>query len=102
MPEPIPSDLAKGFDDAVLAYEVWHPDHEGRQIKIRGSYFSIAQVCDLVDQFADPLPTHVFDKLRSYMHDHPDGESIADLEASRTYGRGAIALRTMIARRSRR
>jgi hypothetical protein len=99
-PDPIPKDLADAFADAVLAYDNWHPKHEGRQIPIdgRGS-FPIEVVCDLVSQFADQLPEPVFCKLRSYMHDMPDGELIAEVESRPTYSVGGTCLRRMIERR---
>jgi hypothetical protein len=103
MAEPIPKDLAEAFDQAVLAYEVWHPSHEGRKILIAGrGYFSIDVVCDVVSKFTgDALPEHVFEKLWSYMHDHPHGDLKAELRESPTYGVGATCLRRMMDRRRR-
>jgi putative ABC transport system substrate-binding protein len=59
---PIPKELAEAFAHAVLAFELWHPQHEGQQItSIPGrDYESIDAVCGLVDKFTDPLPQHVF------------------------------------------
>jgi hypothetical protein len=101
MAERIPKDLAKAFDQAVLAYEVWHPSHEGREILIAGrGYFPIDVVCDAVSKFTeDTLPEHVFEKLRSYMHDQPHGDLIAELRESPTYGVGGTCLRRMMERR---
>ena len=100
-PAPIPNDLADAFAEAVN--DNWHPKHEGRQIQIadRG-FFSIDIVCDLVSQFADQLPERVFCKLRSYMHDMPDGDLIAEIESRPTYGVGGTCLRRMIERRHAR
>ena len=53
-------------------------------------------VCGFVDQFTDRLPDRVFLKLRSYMHDHPHGNLITDLEADKSYATGARCLRRMI------
>jgi hypothetical protein len=100
---PIPKDLADAFAEAVLAYANWHPKHEGRQIQIVGrGFFSIEEVGDAVSQFADQLPERVFCKLRSYMHDMPDGDLIAEIESRPTYSVGGTCLRRMIERRRAR
>jgi hypothetical protein len=96
--DPIPKDLADAFADAVLAYDNWHPQFEGRQIPIAGQFYRIEQVSDLVSKFTDPLPDHVFRRLRSYMHHMPGGELIAELEACPTYRVGGTCLRRMIER----
>jgi hypothetical protein len=101
MADPIPKDLAEAFDRAVLAYEHWHPAHEGQEILIAGrGYHQIKVVCDLVSQFTDdPLPDRVFEKLWSYMHDQPHGDLKAELQKSPTYGVGATCLHRMMDRR---
>jgi hypothetical protein len=45
----------------------WSPGQPERGISIGQTKFSMIAVCGLFDQFADELPQHVFDKLRSYM-----------------------------------
>jgi sorbitol-specific phosphotransferase system component IIA len=97
--EPIPKDLAEAFAEAVLAYENWHPQSEGRQIPIAGQFFRIETVGDLVSKFTDPLPEHVFMQLRSYMHDHPHGDLITELERRPTYDVAGTCLRRMMERR---
>jgi hypothetical protein len=100
MAEPVPKDLAEAFDQAVLAYEVWHPTLGGREILIAGRSYPIDVVCDAVSKFTgDALPEHVFEKLRSYMHDQPHGDLIAELRKSPTYGVGGTCLRRMMERR---
>jgi hypothetical protein len=102
MAEPIPKDLAKAFDQAVLAYELWHPTNQGQLILIAGHYCTIGRVCDLVSEFVDDqLPEHVLERLRSYMHDQPHGAQKAKLLESPTYGVGAICLREIMDLRRR-
>jgi hypothetical protein len=94
--DPIPKELAEAFAHAVLGFELWHPQHEGQQISISGrGYHSIDAVCGLVDKFTDPLPKHVLEKLRSYMHDQPHGDLIAELLKCPTYATGAVCLRRL-------
>jgi hypothetical protein len=100
---PITPDLAGAFSDAVLAYETWHPTNEGRLISIGGhGYYKISEICEAVDQFTDPLPPKVFDHLRSYMHDQPDGDLITRLQAHPNYATAAQCLITMMERRKQR
>src|SRR5262249_61642749 len=95
--DPISKELADAFAEAVMAYENWHPQFEGRQIPIGGrGTFPIETVSDLVSKFNDPLPEHVFMQLRSYMHDHPHGDLIAELERRPTYDVGGDCLRRII------
>ncbi len=99
---PIPADHARAFATAVLAYEQWHPRHEGRQIVVGATYLQLMEVCELVAHYDDALPEQVFNKLRSFMHDIPHGRLIAALEAQRTYAVGAFCLRKMMEGRSDR
>jgi len=97
MVESIPKHLAEAFDQAVLAYERWHPTNEGQLILIASRYCTISEVCDSVSQFVDdPLPEHVFKRLCSYVHDQPHGAQKAKLLESPTYGVGAICLREIM------
>ena len=79
---PIPADHARAFATAVLAYEQWHPWHEGRQIVVGATYLQLMEVCELVAHYDDALPEQVFNKLRSFMHDIPHGRLIAALKRS--------------------
>ena len=98
--DPIPKELAEAFAHAVLAFELWHAEHEGQQISIPGrGYHSIDAVCGLVDKFTDPLPEHVLERLRSYMHDQPRGDLITELLKRLTYATGAVCLRKLMGRR---
>jgi hypothetical protein len=99
MTDPLPENLAKAFEDAVLEYENWHPQFEGRRIPIGSQFFPLEVVGDLVSKFTDPLPEHVFMQLRSYMQEEPHGDLIADLERRPTYDVGSLCLRRLIERR---
>ncbi len=96
--EPIPPDFAEAFAYAVLVYEIWTPEEPGRLIQIGSRYYSIIEVCRFVDQFTDRLPERVYLKLRSYMHDHPDGKLKADLAADPSYATAVRCLRGMMER----
>jgi|HubBroStandDraft_6_1064221.scaffolds.fasta_scaffold59394_6 hypothetical protein len=94
--KPIPPDFAEAFADAVLAYKNWTPEQPERLIKIGPRFYSIISVCDFLDRFTSPLPEHIYQKLRSCMHDMPHGEVIADMERDSSYAAGARCLRKMI------
>ena len=55
------------------------------EIEIGRKSFSIESVCDLVAGYEDKLPQLVFEKLRSFMHNRPDDELIARIEANPSY-----------------
>jgi hypothetical protein len=95
----IPPDLAEAFAESVLAYDDWGPGQPELEIRIERSFFSITQICGLVERFTDQLPEHVFSKLRSYMHDIPDSDLIVDLAVNCSYATAARCLRRMIFRR---
>jgi hypothetical protein len=94
-----PPDLAKAFAESVVAYNDWSPGQPEREIRIERSFFSITLICGLVEQFTDQLPEHVFSKLRSCMHDIPDGDLIVELAVNCSYATAARCLRRMIFRR---
>ncbi len=98
--EPIPPDFAEAFAYAVLVYEIWTPEEPGRLIQIGSRYYSIIEVCGFVDLFTDRLPERVYLKLRSYMHDYPDGKFKADLAANPSYATAVRCLRGMMERRT--
>jgi len=98
--EPIPPDFAEAFAYAVLVYEIWTPEEPGRLIEIGSRSYSIVEVCGLVDQFTDRLPERVYLKLRSHLHDDPDGKLKADLAANPSYATAVRCLRGMIERRT--
>jgi hypothetical protein len=98
--EPIPPDFAEAFAYAVLVYEIWTPEEPARLIQIGPRYYSIVEVCRFVDQFTDRLPERVYLKLRSYMHDDPDGKLKADLAADPSYATAVRSLRGMMERRT--
>ena len=97
--ETIPPDLAEAFAELVLAYNDWSPGQPEREIRIERSFFSITLICGLVERFIDQLPEDVFSKLRSYMHDIPDGDLIVELAVNCSYATAARCLRRMIFRR---
>jgi hypothetical protein len=98
--KPIPPDFAEAFAYAVLVYEVWTPQEPGRLIEIGSQSYSVIEVCGFVGQFTDRLPERVYLKLRSYMHDYPDGKLKADLAANPSYATAVRCLRGMIERRT--
>jgi hypothetical protein len=98
--EPIPPDFAEAFAYAVLVYEIWSPEEPGCLIQIGSQSYSIVEVCGFVDQFTDRLPEWVYLKLRSFMHDYPDGKLKADLAADPSYATAVRCLRGMMERRT--
>jgi hypothetical protein len=98
--EPIPPDFAEAFAYAVLVYEIWTPEEPGRLIRIGSQSYSIVEVCGFVDHFTDRLPERVYLRLRSYIHDYPDGKLKADLAADPSYATAVRCLRGMMERRT--
>ena len=91
-----PRDLADAFADALLAYGDWIAGQPEREISIGQTKFSMTAVCGLFDQFADELPQHVFDKLRSYMDLISHSDLIVELAVNCSYATGARCLRRLI------
>jgi hypothetical protein len=93
---PTPRDLADAFANALLAYGDWSPGQPEREISIGQTKFSMTAVCGLFDQFADELPRHVFDKLRSYLDLISHSDLIVELAVNCSYATGARCLRRLI------
>jgi hypothetical protein len=93
---PTRRDLAEAFADALLAYGDWIAGQPEREIRIERALFSMTAVCGLLDQFADELPKHVFDKLRSYMDLPSHSDLIVDLAVNCSYATGARCLLRLI------
>jgi hypothetical protein len=93
---PTPRDLAVAFADALLAYGDWIAGQPEREISIGGTKFSMTAVCGLFDQFADELPQHDFDKLRSYLDPVSHSDLIVELAVNCSYATGARCLCRLI------
>jgi hypothetical protein len=93
---PTPRDLADAFADALLAY--WRLDCRaaGARDQYWQTKFSMTAVCRLFDQFADELPQHVFDRLRSYVDLISHSDLIVELAVNCSYATGARCLRRLI------
>jgi len=68
--EPIPQKLREAFDQAVSVYSSWTPLLPERLVTIDDRFFTMSEVCGLVDKFRDALPMPAFDRLSSYMAEH--------------------------------
>ena len=88
--------IADAFADALLAYGDWIAGQPEREISIGQTKFSMTAVCGLFDQFADELPQHIFDKLRSYMALPSHSDLIVELAVNCSYATGARCLRRLI------
>ena len=93
---PTRRDLEEVFANALSAYGDWSPGQPEREISIGQTKFSMTAVCGLFDQFADELPQHVFDKLRSYMDLPSHSDLIVELAVNCSYATGARCLRRLI------
>ena len=93
---PTPRDMVDAFADALLVYGDWIAGQPEREISIGQTKFSMTAVCGLFDQFADELPEHVFDKLRSYMDLPSHSGLIVELAVNCSYATGARCLRRLI------
>jgi hypothetical protein len=91
-----PRHLADAFADALLAYGDWSSGQPEREISTGQTKFSMISICGLFDQFADELPRHVFDKLRSYMDPVSHSDLIVELAVNCSYATGARCLRRLI------
>jgi hypothetical protein len=97
--EPIPQKLREAFDQAVSVYSSWTPLLPERLITIDDKFFTMSEVCRLVDKFHDPLPMPALDRLSSYTAEH---RRLKDkLEGDQTYSTAANCLRQLIERRKR-
>ena len=94
--QPTPRDLADAFADALLVYGDWSPGQPEPEISIGQTKSSMTAVCGLFDQFADELPQHVFDKLRSYMDLPSHSDLIVELAVNCSYATGARCLRRLV------
>lgn len=98
MIDPISTDLAEAFRDAVEAFLVWRQSNPEPEVSINGRGYSMTAVCGLVDSFGDDLPEPVSEWLNYYM-DISCNDLRAKLGADRTYRTGADCLRELINRR---
>jgi hypothetical protein len=66
--DPIPRQLSEAFHDAVSLFPIWSAALAEREVTIKGTPYTMSQVCRLVAGFSDPLPHSVFDELLSHVH----------------------------------
>ncbi len=98
--EPIPQKLRDAFDQAVSVYSSWTPLLPERLITIDDRFFTMSEVCGLVDKFRDLLPRPMFDRLSGYIAEH---KMLKDkLQQDQTYSTAAKCFRQLIERRKRR
>jgi hypothetical protein len=93
--DAIPSHLSEAFHHAVWLYDDWSYAMPELEVSIDRKPYSMSAVCGLVDNFSDPFPDQVFDRLFSYMriqHRHLKER----LWAERTYSAAARCLRELI------
>jgi hypothetical protein len=95
--EPIPQKLREAFDQAVSVYSSWTPLLPERLVTIDDRFFTMSEVCGLVDKFRDALPMPAFDRLSSYMAEHRQLRE--KLELDRRYSTAANCFRKLIERR---
>ena len=97
--EPIPQKLREAFDQALSVYTSWTPLLPERLVTIDDRFFTMTEVCSLVDKFRNPLPMPVFDRLSGYMAEH---KILRDkLQQDQTYSTAASCFRQLIERRKR-
>jgi hypothetical protein len=95
--EPIPEKFCEAFDQAVSAYSSWMPLLPERLVTIGDRFFTMTEVCGLVEKLRDVLPMPAFDLLSSYMAEH--GQLRDKLDQDRTYSTAANCFRQLIERR---
>jgi hypothetical protein len=99
--EPIPQKLRDAFDQAVSVYANWTPLLPERLVTIDDRFFTMSEVCGLVDKFHDTLPISTFERLSRYLAEHSqlrDSLELAQihLELDRTYSSAANCFRKLI------
>ena len=97
--EPIPQKLREAFDQAVSVYASWTPLLPERLVTIDDRFFTMSEVCGLVDKFRDALPKLAFDQLSGYMAEYT--QLRGRLERDPTYSTAAKCFRQLIERRKR-
>jgi hypothetical protein len=97
--EPIPQKLREAFDQAVSVYSSWTPLLPERLVTIDDKFFTMSEVCSLVDKFRDALPMPAFERLSGYIAEQ---RQLRDkLDRDRTYSTAAKCFRQLIERRKR-
>jgi hypothetical protein len=66
---PIPDHLRAAFRAAVWSYADWNPALPEPDLHVGDRDYALSAVCGSVDQFHDPLPDDVFDRLMSYLRE---------------------------------
>jgi hypothetical protein len=99
--EPIPQKLRDAFDQAISVYANWTPLLPERLVTIDDRFFTMSEVCGLVDQFRDDLPISTFERLSSYLAEHSrlaDGfeRDRTHFELDRSYSTAANCFRKLI------
>jgi hypothetical protein len=65
----MPQELRAAFRDAVWSYAGWNPTRPEPHVQVGSTAQAISAVCGLVEGFADPLPTDIFNRLMSYLRE---------------------------------
>ena len=97
--ESIPQKLREAFDQAVSVYPNWTPLLPERLVTIDDRFFTMSEVCSLVDKFRDALPKPASDQLSGYMAEYT--QLRGRLERDQTYSTGAKCFRQLIEHRKR-
>jgi hypothetical protein len=96
--DPIPRHLMEAFHDAVSLFPIWSAALAEREVSIKGTPYTMSEVCRLVAGFRDPLPHSVFDELLSHMHAEPI-ERKFELSRKPSYATAARCLLKLIENR---
>jgi hypothetical protein len=98
VPDSIPPHLSEAFRKAVYLLAAWNPPEPESTVLIEERTFTMSAVFGAAENYRDPLPDFIFDKLRSYMHAQ-DSDLEADLADDPSYATGARCLVKLIGER---
>ena len=94
--DPIPSDLIEAFDQVVRFVSDWRPPEPEREVRLKGTFYTMSEVCGLLGTSSVRLPADIFDHLSSVYMDASHKHLSEKLGAERTYAAGAYCLLKLI------
>lgn len=94
--DPIPSYLIEAFHQVVRFCSDWRPPEPEREVTIKGTFYTMSEVCGLLSTCSVRLPADIFDQLYVVYMDASHTHLREKLDAERSYAAGAYCLLKLI------